>query len=160
MVVLCVNTVILGLALELFVFGTIFSFGNILLINEHTAPLLIWGVFGTFTFPLVVKFWDFGVENLNFEIHENSINRIMEPPQSWSNAIMALLDESAIRSSELEMLARLIEEAPGAVERQERRAEAKAWLLENRDKLTEEDLEFVKENLGYLHFSIRPVTLS
>jgi hypothetical protein len=151
MLTLFVNTVVLGLAIELFVFGTLFSFGNILLINEHTAPLLVWGVFGTFTFPLVMKFWDYGVENLNFEIHECAINRLVEPPQAWSNAILALLDESADRSAELELLVRLIEEAPGAVERQERRAEAKAWLAKNREKLTEEDREFVKENLGYLH---------
>jgi hypothetical protein len=48
------------------------------------------------------------------------------------------------------MLVRLIDEAPGTVERQDRRAEAKAWLKNNGHKLSEEDREFVKQNLGYL----------
>ena len=33
----------------------------------------------------------------------------------------------------------------------DRRGEAKAWLKENRDKLSEEDKEFAREKLGYLH---------
>jgi hypothetical protein len=63
---------------------------------------------------------------------------------------MALLDESAGNSGKLELLVRLIDEAPGPVERQERRAEAKAWLKENRQKLTEEDRELARARLGYL----------
>ena len=48
------------------------------------------------------------------------------------------------------MMIRLIDEAPGPVERQERRAEAKAWLKDNREKLTEEDRELARTRLGYL----------
>lgn len=151
MVLLIIDTVILGLAIELLVFGTICSLDNILLINEHTAPLLLYGVFASIGLPLMMRFWDYGVENLNFEIHEAAMNRFVDPPESWSSVILALLDDTAARSHELEMLVRLIDEAPGPVERQDRRAEAKAWLKENRDKLTEEDKEFVRENLGYLH---------
>jgi hypothetical protein len=151
MVLLVIDTVIIGLAIELFVFGTICSFNNILLINEHTAPLLLFGVFATIAFPLVMKFWEYGVENLNFEIHEAAMNRWVEPPESWSTVILALLDETALRSHQLALLVRLIDEAPGPVERQDRRAEAKAWLKENRGQLSDEDKEFVKERLGYLH---------
>jgi hypothetical protein len=50
----------------------------------------------------------------------------------------------------LVILVRLIDEAPGPVERQDRRAEAKAWLRNNRDRLTTEDKEFVNEYLGYI----------
>jgi hypothetical protein len=63
---------------------------------------------------------------------------------------MALLDEAAGNSGKLEMLVRLIDEAPGPVERQERRTEAKAWLKDNHDKLSEEDRELARERLGYL----------
>jgi hypothetical protein len=87
---------------------------------------------------------------LNFELHETAFNQMMTPPESWSNTIMALLDEAAAESGKLDILVRLIDEAPGPVERQERRAEAKAWLRENRDKLTEEDRELARERLGYL----------
>ncbi len=47
-------------------------------------------------------------------------------------------------------LVQLIDEAPGPVERQDRRAEAKAWLKINREKLSEEDCEYVNQYLGYL----------
>jgi hypothetical protein len=144
------NTVILGLSAELLVFGTISSFNHIVLIDGHTAPLLLFGVFALFNFPVVAKLRKYGVEHLNFEIHESAINRFMEPPESWSNVILALLDETALRSNELVILVRLIDEAPGPVERQDRRAEAKAWLKNNRDKLTNEDEDFVNEYLGYI----------
>jgi hypothetical protein len=150
MVLMAVNTIVLGLAVELFVFGSILSFGEILLINSQTAPLLVCGVFALLIFPLVARLRIYGVENLNFELHEAALNRIMTPPETWSNTIMALLDEAALNSGKLELLVRLIDEAPGPVERQERRAEAKAWLKENRDKLTEEDRELARERLGYL----------
>jgi hypothetical protein len=147
---MAINTIVLGLAVELFVFGTILSFGEILLINSQTAPLLVCGVFALLNFPLVARLREYGVANLNFELHEMALNRMMTPPESWSNTIMALLDEAAAESGKLELMIRLIDEAPGPVERQERRAEAKAWLKENREKLTEEDRELARERLGYL----------
>ena len=150
MVLMSINTIVLGLAIELFVFGTILSFNAVLLINSQTAPLLVGGVFALLIFPLVARLRVYGVENLNFELHETAMNQMMTPPESWSNTIMALLDEAAAESGKLEMMIRLIEEAPGPVERQERRAEAKAWLKDNREKLTEEDRELARTRLGYL----------
>ena len=150
MILMTVNTIVLGLAVELLVFGTILSFSEILLINAKTAPMLVCGVFALLNFPLVARLRIYGVENLNFELHETALNRMMTPPESWSNTIMALLDEAAGQSDKHEMLIRLIDEAPGPVERQERRSEAKAWLKDNREKLTEEDRELARERLGYL----------
>ena len=150
MVLMSINTIVLGLAIELFVFGTILSFNAVLLINSQTAPLLVCGVFALLIFPLVARLRIYGVENLNFELHETAFNKMMTPPESWSNTIMALLDEAAAESGKLEMMIRLIDEAPGPVERQERRAEAKAWLKDNREKLTEEDRELARARLGYL----------
>jgi hypothetical protein len=150
MVLMTINTIVLGLAVELLVFGCILSFDEILLINLKTAPLLVCGVFSLLIFPMVSRLREYGVANLNFELHETALNKMMTPPESWSNTIMALLDEAAGSSGKLEMLVRLIDEAPGPVERQERRAEAKAWLKDNRAKLTEEDIEFARERLGYL----------
>jgi hypothetical protein len=150
MVLMVADTVILGLAAELLVVGTLFSFGDILLINERTAPFLVVGVFAIFIFPLMVRLRVYGVENLNFLLHESAMNQIMTPPESWSTSIMTLLDETAVRSNHLELLVRLIDEAPGAVERQDRRNEAKAWLKENWNKLADEEREFVNERLGYL----------
>jgi len=150
MVLMSVNTIIFGLALELLVFGTILSFNEILLINSQTAPLLVCGVFALFNFALVARLRIYGVENLHFELHETAMHQMMTPPESWSNTIMALLDEVAAESGKLELMIRLIDEAPGPVERQERRAEVKAWLKENREKLTEEDRELARERLGYL----------
>src|SRR5262249_33074453 len=114
MVLLVTNTVVLGLAIQLLVFGMLLSFANILLINQSNAPLLVWGVFAMFFFPMVKRMREYGVANLHFEIHEAALNRLMSPPESWSNVILALLDETAGRSDELEMLVRLIDEAPGA----------------------------------------------
>ena len=151
MLLMTAHTVVIGLSAELLVFGVIFSLDNVLLINAQTAPLLLFGVLATASFPIVMKLREYGVENLNFEIHECAMNQFMEPPESWSNVILTLLDETAGRSNELVMLVRLIDEAPGPVERQDRRAEAKAWLKSNRDKLTDEDKEFVNQYLGYLH---------
>ena len=150
MLLMTVNTIIFGLAIELFTFGTVLSIQQIMLINEHTLPLLFAGVIAAVFFPLISKMWDYGVENLNFEVHESALNKIMEPPESWSNLMLALLDEAAFRSQELTTLVQLIEEAPGPVERQDRRAEVKAWLKSNRNQLSDEDKEFVREHLGYL----------
>jgi len=150
MVLMVANTVVLGLCAELLVFGAFFSFYHLTLIDEHTAPFLLAGVFAALNFPVVVKLREYGVENLNFEIHEHAMNQFVEPPESWSNVILTLLDETALRSNELVILVRLIDEAPGPVERQDRRAEAKAWLRNNRDRLTTEDKEFVNEYLGYI----------
>jgi ABC-type multidrug transport system fused ATPase/permease subunit len=145
------NTIVLGWAIELFVLGILLSFYQIALINQYTAPLLLCGVFAVFNFALISRLWDCGVQNLSFELHERAFNAMVELPPSWSNSLLVLLDESTKYSNELEMLVQLIEEAPGPVERQDRRAEAKIWLKENRDKLSAEDKEFVKEKLGYLH---------
>jgi hypothetical protein len=145
------NTVVLGWAIELLVVGILLSFYQIVLIDEHTAPLLVFGIFALFNVALMSRLWECGVQNLNFEIHERAFNAMVELPPEWSNSIVALLDESAKYSNELEMLVRLIDEAPGPVERQDRRVEAKIWLKENRDKLSPEDKEFARENLGYLH---------
>ena len=150
MLLMTVNTIIFGLAVELLVFGTILSCSEFLLINERTVPFLLYGVLAAAAFPLVAKMHAYGVANLNFEIHEAAMNRMVTPPEGWSNAIMALLDEAVVTSNKLELLVQLIDEAPGPVERQERRAEAKAWLKENRGKLSEEDQEFARERLGYL----------
>jgi len=150
MLLMMANTVVIGLSAELLVFGVVFSFDHVILINARTAPLLLFGVFATLNFPVVVKLRKYGVEYLNFEIHEGALNRFVEPPEAWSNVILALLDETALRSNDLIILVRLIDEAPGPVERQDRRAEAKAWLKHNRNKLTDEDKEFVNQYLGYL----------
>ncbi len=150
---LAVNTIVFGLAVELLFVGSFAALYQVILIDEHNAPLLVCGVFAIFNFAVVSKLRAFGVANLNFEIHENALNKLLTPPESWSNVVMAFLDESIERSNELEILVQLIEEAPGAVERQDRRTEAKNWLRNNWDKLTDEDREFVRENLGYLHLT-------
>jgi len=150
MLLMTANTVVLGLSAELLFFGVVFSFYNITLIDEKSAPFLVLGIFAILNFPVVVSLRRYGMENLNFELHESAFNKFIEPPESWSNLMLALLDERALRSNELVILVRLIDEAPGPVERQDRRAEAKAWLKVNRAKLNEEDREFVNQYLGYL----------
>ncbi|MCE0498012.1 MAG: hypothetical protein LV481_08725 [Methylacidiphilales bacterium] len=144
------NTAVLGLAIQLLVFGPVFLLMNLVLINEHSAPLLVLGVFASFNLPIVMKFREYGVEHLHFEAHEGALDALMNPPEPWNNLILTLLDETALRSHKLDILVRLIDEAPGPLERQDRRAEARAWLKENRDKLTDEDKEFVNKYLGYL----------
>jgi hypothetical protein len=150
MVLMVANTAVLGLSFELLFFGMLLSFYHIILIDEHTAPFLVVGVFAVLNLPLVVRLRQFGMENLHFELHERALNGMFEAPESWSNAIVGLLDETGARSNELVMLVQLIDEAPGPVERQDRRAEAKVWLKENRDKLTEEDHDYANQYLGYL----------
>ena len=159
MILMTVNTIVLGWAIELLVFGILLSFYQIMLINEHTAPLLLFGLFALFNVAFVARLREFGVAHLHFELHERTIHALVEPPQSWSDSIMNIIDESAQLSNELEMLVRLIDEAPGPVERQDRRAEAKAWLALNHEKLSPEDKEFAREYLGYLHWApvARPV---
>lgn len=139
MILMTANTIVIGLAAELLIVGSLLSFHHVFLIDQRTAPLLVFGVFAILNFPVVFRLRAYGVANLNFEIHEHALNQIMTPPETWSQTIMALLDETASRTDELVLLVRLIEEAPGPVERQDRRAEAKAWLKENQDKLTDED---------------------
>jgi hypothetical protein len=145
------NTIVLGWAIELFVMGILLSFWQVTLINEHNVPLLIGGIFAIFNVALFSRLWQCGAQNLNFELHERAFNAMVDFPPAWSNSLLVLLDESTKYSNELEMLIQLIEEAPGPVERQDRRAEAKAWLKENRAKLSDEDKELVREKLGYLH---------
>lgn len=144
-------TVIVGLSAELLIFGAALSFSHIILIDARSAPFLVLGILATLNFPLLVKSHAYGVQNLNFKIHEHALNRITETPGSWSQTILALLDETALRSDKLVLLVRLIDEAPGPVERQDRRTDAKVWLKENREKLTDEDKAFVNDFLGYLH---------
>ena len=144
------NTIIVGLSVELLVFGLAFSLYHVFLIDQHNAPFLGAGVFATLNLPVILRLRQYGMENLNFELHEHALNQLMTPDESWSNVIMAMLDEHGARSNELVMLVRLIDEAPGPRERQDRRADARLWLKENRDKLTEEDREFVKQHLGYM----------
>ncbi len=151
MLLLMATTVAFGLSVELILIAAAFSLGGAMLVNAHTAPLLLSAVLATTAFPVVAKLREYGVKNLNFELHENALNRFVDPPESWSSVILTLLDENALRSNELTILVRLIDEAPGPVERQDRRAEAKAWLKTNRNKLTDEDQEFVNQYLGYLH---------
>lgn len=150
MLLMTTNTIILGLAIELLVFGVILSLNHIILINQSNAPLLLMGVFAVPALLIIARLRQYGIENLNFEIHEAALNKMMEPPESWSNLILALLDETSLRSQELVTLVRLIDEAPGAVERRDRRAETRAWLELNRHKLTEEDQAFINEHLGYM----------
>ncbi len=144
------NTAVLGLAFELLFFGMFLSFYHIILIDEHTAPFLVVGIFAVLNFPVVVRLRQFGMDNLHFELHERALNGMFDTPETWSNNIVGLLDETGARSNELVMLVQLIDEAPGPVERQDRRAEAKAWLKSNREKLTQEDREYVNQYLGYL----------
>jgi hypothetical protein len=150
MVLLVANVSVLGLSFELLFFGMVLSFYNIILIDQHSAPLLVMGVFALLTFPLVVRLRQYGMENLHFELHERALNGMFDAPETWGNAIVGLLDETGARTGELIMLVQLIDEAPGPVERQDRRAEAKVWLKANREKLTEEDREYVNQYLGYL----------
>jgi len=150
MFLLMVNTVVIGLAVELITVGAALSSYHVYLINEQTIPLLLFGVLAGVNFFLIARMWTYGVDHLNFEIHENAFNRMVEVPESWSNLFEALLDETTIRSQELETMIRLIEEAPGPVERQDRRAEAKAWLQKNRAQLSPEDQELVRRHLAYL----------
>jgi hypothetical protein len=150
MVLMIANTAILGLAAELLFFGLLFSCYNIILIDQHTAPFLVVGIFATLNLALVVRLRQFGMENLNFALHERALNELFDVPETWSNGIVGLLDETGSRSNELITLVQLIDEAPGPVERQDRRLEAKAWLKVNHDKLTDEDKEYVNLYLGYL----------
>ena len=50
MVLMVANTAILGLSAELLVFGAIFSIYHLTVIDEHSAPLLLLGVFAMFNF--------------------------------------------------------------------------------------------------------------
>ena len=150
MVLMMANTIIVGLSVELLVFGLAFSLYHIFLIDQYNAPFLGVGVLATLNLPVVIRLRQYGMDNLNFQMHENALNQLMTPHESWSNTILALLDETSSRSNELVMIVRLIDEAPGPRERQDRRADAKLWLTENRDKLTPEDQEFVRHYLGYM----------
>jgi len=147
MILMIANTVLIGLSVELILCAGVFSAYNITLIDGRTLPLLAMGVVALINFPVVVKLHELGVAHLNFEIHENLLNNASE---SWQNLILSLLDESSVRSQQLEKMVRAINEAPSAVVRQERRREVKAWLIQNRDNLTDEDQELVQEHLSYL----------
>ncbi len=147
MILMVANTVMVGLSVELVLFGVILSGYNVNLIDSRTLPFLAIGFAAALNFPLVAKLHVLGVNHLNFEVHESMLNNASE---GWDTLILTFLDETAVRSNQLEKLIRSISEAPSAAERQERRAEAKAWLIENRKSLTEDDREMVAEHLGYL----------
>ncbi len=59
------------------------------------------GIFAVLNFPLVVRLRQYGMENLHFELHERALNGMFEAPETWSNAIVGLLDETGARSNEL-----------------------------------------------------------
>lgn len=141
------NTVMVGLSVELVIFGVLLSLYHVTLIDAGTLPFLAIGLVAVLNFPLVVKLHGLGVTHLHFEIHENMLNKASE---SWESMILVLLDSSALQSHHLEKLVQAINNAESAAERQERRVEAKAWLIENQDKLTDEDKEVVLEHLSYL----------
>jgi hypothetical protein len=147
MILMVANTVMVGLSVELLVFGVILSFNHVTLIDNGTLPFLALGFAAVLNFPVVVKLHKLGVAHLNFEIHENMLKYASE---SWETIILTLLDEHALRSHQLDKLVQAINNAPSAAERQERRAQTKAWLIENKDRLTDEDKEIVLEHLSYL----------
>jgi hypothetical protein len=147
MILMVANTVMVGLSVELVVFGIILSVYHVNLIDAGTLPFLAIGFAAALNFPLVAKLHGLGVTHLNFEVHESMLNTTSE---SWDTLILTFLDETSVRSNQLEKLIRAISEASSAAERQERRAEAKAWLIENGASLTEEDRETVLEHLSYL----------
>jgi hypothetical protein len=148
MFLMVANTVLVGLAVELVVFAVILSLGQITLIDDRTLPFLTLGFIAGLNFPLVMKLHHLGVAHLNFEVHENILNNASE---SWATMIAILLDdETTLKSHHLEKLVREIANAGSAAERQERRREAKAWLIKNHATLSEEDKEIVDEHLGYL----------
>jgi len=147
-ILMMTTTILIGLSVELLMMGSLFSLNQIYLIDHRTVPLLALGVVAALNFPVVIKLHELGVAHLNFEIHENILNNASE---SWACMIATLLDDdSTLRSNQLEKLVRAINNAPSAPERQERRAEAKAWLIGNKDRLTEDDKEIVLEHLSYL----------
>jgi hypothetical protein len=147
MVLMIANTVMIGLSAELLIFGALMSFYNVTLIDSGTLPFLTIGFIAALNFPLVAKLHGLGVTHLNFEIHENMMGKVSE---SWESLILTLLDETALQSRRLDQFVQAISNAESAAERQERRAEAKAWLIENHDRLSDEDKEVVQEHLGYL----------
>jgi hypothetical protein len=147
MVLMIANTVMAGLSLELLLFGALLSFYNVNLIDNGTMPFLAIGFLAILNFPLVAKLHGLGVTHLHFEIHENMMGKMSETLESL---ILTLLDETALQSRRLDQFVQAIANAESAAERQERRAEAKAWLIENQERLSEEDLEVVHEQLGYL----------
>ena len=147
MILMMANTVMIGLSLELILFGALMSFYHVTLIGSGTLPFLTIGFIALLNFPLVAKLHDLGVNHLHFEIHENMMGKVSE---SWETLILTLLDETALQSRQLEKLVQAINNAPSAVVRQERRAEAKAWLIQNQGRLSEEDKEVVLEHLSYL----------
>jgi hypothetical protein len=147
MILMMANTILVGLSVELLVFAVILSFNHITLIDSGTLPFLAIGFVAILNFPVVAKLHGLGVAHLNFEIHENMLKYASE---TWETLILTLLDESGLRSHQLEKLVQAINNAPSAAERQERRTETKAWLIENNDKLTDEDQEIVREHLSYL----------
>jgi hypothetical protein len=147
MILMMANTIMVGLSVELLAFGIILSFDHVTLIDNGTLPFLAIGFIAVLNFPIVAKLHGLGVAHLNFETHENMLHHASE---SWETLILTLLDDKGLRSHQLDKLVEAINNASSAAERQERRAEAKAWLIENNDRLTDEDKELVLEHLSYL----------
>jgi hypothetical protein len=148
MFLMVANTVMIGLSVELLVFGALLSLNQVTLIDGRTLPFLAVGFAAALNFPFVIKLHNLGVAHLNFEIHENILNNASE---SWATLISTLLnDETSLKSNQLEKMVRAIANAESAAVRQECRREAKAWLIENYESLPDEDKEVVHEQLGYL----------
>jgi hypothetical protein len=147
MILMIATTVMIGLSVELIFFGAILSFDNVTLIGPGCLPFLGIGFAAALNFPIVVKLHELGVNHLHFELHESIMSSASE---SWENIMLTLLDDTGLRSHQLGKLVDAINNATCAAERQERRREAKAWLVENKDRLSEEDKELVIEQLSYL----------
>ncbi len=87
------NTVMIGLSVELVVFGIILSVYHVNLIDAGTLPFLAIGFAAALNFPLVAKLHGWGVTHLNFEVHESMLNTNSE---SWGTLILTFLDETSV----------------------------------------------------------------
>jgi hypothetical protein len=144
---LVASTVVIGWSVELLLVGAALAGNEVSLIDERTFPLLMMGFVAALNFPVVIKLHELGVTYLHFEEHENIFDARSE---SWGSLIEALLDDTAQTSRQLDKLIKEISDATSAADRQEKRREAKAWLIANEKGLSDEDRETVDEHLGYL----------
>ena len=88
MILMMANTVMIGLSLELVMFGGFMSLYHVNLIGSGTMPFLTIGFFAVLNFPLVAKLHDLGVNHLHFQIHENMMGKVSE---SWETLILTRL---------------------------------------------------------------------
>jgi hypothetical protein len=147
---LVATTVLVGLSVELLIFGGLLSFYNISLLNDQSLEFLLYGGAAALNFPLVFKFRAYGMAHLNFELHEGEIDRMVLPPEFMGNYLLALFDAPALRSQELRAKEEAIDGASSPSDRQDLRREAKLWVLENRSGFSEEDTAFIQTCLGYM----------